>query len=93
MKLRLQQTEAVANSYAPHQRYWVKHSLENVGRQVWKYKFNYGVKAFFIYRAYAEFRNLRHVTSTTIPDPNDLVQRSVRVLGWSGVAGALLLWI
>ena len=29
--------------------YWPHYTMRNVGRHLWKFKFNYGIKAFFIY--------------------------------------------
>ena len=49
MKLRLSQTQAIAARYTPEQANWVRYALERVGNKVWRFKFNYLIKFFFIY--------------------------------------------
>ena len=73
MKQRLAATEAIAARYSPQQLNWVKFALEKAGKKVWTYKFNYLVKAVFLFRFYAEIRHYNHMNKTSIlPDDPSL---------------------
>ena len=43
--------------------YWPHYVMRNVGGHMWKFKFNYAVKAFFAYQVYREVQNYRYMNS------------------------------
>lgn len=45
--------------------HWPHFVMQRAGSHLWKYKFNYAVKAFFIYQAVREYQNYRYLSSIT----------------------------
>jgi hypothetical protein len=73
--------------------YWPHYAMRNVGGHLWKYKFNYAVKAFFIYQVYREIQNYQHVKSVTFLSTDQQFQHYVQI-GWTGfLASAVALLI
>uniref|UniRef100_A0A7S3X9K5 Uncharacterized protein n=1 Tax=Strombidinopsis acuminata TaxID=141414 RepID=A0A7S3X9K5_9SPIT len=51
--------------------HWPHYFMRNVAQRVWKYKFNYGLKAFCIYTMYADIRAYDHLRKSKFTDFND----------------------
>jgi len=63
LKNRLWVTEHYRLLHGIEHTYWPHYTMKNVGRRIWKYKFNYGLKAFFLYQVFREIQNYRYINS------------------------------
>jgi hypothetical protein len=43
--------------------YWPHFAMKRAGNHLWKYKFNYAVKAFFLYQVVREVQHYRYINS------------------------------
>ena len=63
--------------------YWPHYAMKNVGTHLWKFKFNYAVKAFFIYQVYREYQNYQYVKNVTFLSTDQQFQHYLQI-GWNG---------
>ena len=65
LKARLAAVEYYRNRHGHRYMYWPHYVIGNMGRNLYKYKFNYAVKGFLVYTLYREIRNYNHLCNTT----------------------------
>jgi hypothetical protein len=65
LKNRLWVTEHYRLLHGVEHAHWPHYMMKNVGNHLWKFKFNYGVKAFFIYQVAREVQHYRHLNSVS----------------------------
>ena len=86
LKQRLQVIEHYKMQHGLQYARWPHFFLGNVGRQLYKYKFNYGVKAFAAYLLYRDVQNARYWNDTVILSYQNIMQMG----GDIGMKGAVL---
>jgi hypothetical protein len=57
LKKRLAQTEHYKNKVSHEIAHWPYHAMDRVGHKLWRYKFNYAIKAGLFYMAFREVQN------------------------------------
>jgi hypothetical protein len=57
--------------------------MRNAGNHLWKYKFNYAIKAFFLYQVYREVQNYRYVKSVSFLATDQQFSHYLSI-GWNG---------
>lgn len=74
--------------------YWPHYLMRNVGGHLKKYKFNYAIKAFFIYQVYREVQNYRYTTSVAFLRTDQQFEHfgSIAWNGFLATALCLLIW-
>lgn len=73
--------------------YWPHYTMRNVGGHLFKYKFNYAVKAFFVYQLYREVQNFRYVNSVSFLSTDQQFSHLTNI-AWTGfLASAVALLI
>ena len=71
--------------YGADHTYWVHALLRKGYGRVFKYKFNYLVKAFLAYQAYAAYQNYSYVDSMSLMTPVDRMRHRAPIAFYSGV--------
>ncbi len=75
--------------------HWPHYVMKNVGGHMWKYKFNYAIKAFFLYQVYREVKNYNYVKSVSFLSEDQMLAHYFNI-GWSAVMTTgvcLLIWL
>ena len=63
--------------------YWPHYTMRNVGGHLYKYKFNYAVKAFFAYQVYREVQNFRYLNSVSFLKTDQQFEHVINI-AWTG---------
>ena len=66
LKQRLAVIDHYKFRYGADYTYWVHTAMRNVNSHLWKYKFNYLLKAFFAYQALRYYQNYRYLEKMTL---------------------------
>ena len=93
LKDRIATTDAIAARYTVVQRDWLRLTLERVGGQIWRYKFNYFAKFILLYKAYSEISHYRYLKRHTVMTGEADMKHMFGILQWSGLSGLVLLLI
>lgn len=94
LKNRLWVTEYYRLLHGVEHAYWPHYTMKNVGNHLFKYKFNYAVKAFFAYQVYREIQNYRYINSVTFISTDQQFSHfgSIAWAGFLATSVAMLIW-
>jgi hypothetical protein len=93
LKNRLWVTEHYRLLHGVEHAYWPHFVLKNVGNHLWKYKFNYGIKGYFVFNLFRVIQNYRYQQSVVFLKTDEQFNH-VRSIAWNGfVTGAVFLLI
>lgn len=83
MKNRLWVAEYYRLQHGIEHAYWPHYVMRNVGTHLYKYKFNYAFKAFFIYQAFREVQNYRYMNSVAFLKTDQQIEQLTNI-AWTG---------
>jgi hypothetical protein len=93
LKNRLWVTEHYRLLHGVEHAYWPHYALRNVGLHLNKYKFNYLVKAFFVYQCYRDVQHYRYRNSVSFMKSDEQAAQLAQI-AWTGfLTGAAFLLI
>jgi hypothetical protein len=84
LKNRLNLIEYYKNLHGIEHAYWPHYALGNIGRHLYRYKFNYAIKGLFAFQLYKEIQNYRHLNRVSFM-PVDQQMSHFTLIGWAGL--------
>lgn len=93
LRARLQAIEYYKNLRGVEYDYWPHYVLGKMNRHLWRYKFNYAIKGFFVYALYSEIRHYNHLSSVSFMNVEQQLNHYLRITGHGILAAGIFLYI
>lgn len=93
LKNRLEAIEHYRHKHGQLYARWPHFAMQRLGNHLFRYKVNYGIKAFAAYLAYQEYAEYRHLSQMTIMTHDSELAHYIRLGGKTAAFGALVMLI
>lgn len=93
LKNRLFVTEHYRLLHGVEHAYWPHYMMRNMGNHLWKFKLNYGVKAFFIYQVAREVQHYKHLNRVSFMSTDEQMSKALSICWCSLLATGVCLAI